>query len=49
MIILDTNVISELMRVGGDKYVKQWVASRPQRLLYITSLSTGQKMYGGEL
>ena len=46
MIILDTNVISELMRIKGDKNVKQWVASQPQELLYTTSVTQAEILYG---
>ncbi len=46
MIVLDTNVISELMRTKGDKSVKQWVASQSKTLLYTTSIAQAEILYG---
>lgn len=37
MILLDTNVLSELMREEPDKKVKQWIGSlKPGRLVFST-------------
>ena len=33
MIILDTNVLSELMRLAPDSRVTQWVAKQPEEEL----------------
>jgi predicted nucleic acid-binding protein len=46
MIILDTNVISELMRATPDKVVMTWVNSRPLLMLYTTSVSKAEILRG---
>jgi predicted nucleic acid-binding protein len=49
MIILDTNVLSELMRVAPDPRVAQWVAKQPEEELFTTSVSEAEIFYGIEL
>ncbi|HEX4210623.1 MAG TPA: PIN domain-containing protein [Candidatus Binataceae bacterium] len=46
MIILDTNVLSELMRPQPNPGVIAWVASRPRASLYTTSISQAEILYG---
>ena len=46
MIILDTNVISELMRRERDRAVVAWVAARPRAMLYTTSINKAEILYG---
>jgi predicted nucleic acid-binding protein len=46
MIVLDTNVISELMRHEPDKAVFDWVAAQPRSLLYTTSINKAEILYG---
>lgn len=46
MIVLDTNVVSELMRAAPDPTVMNWVSSQPAPLLYTTSITQAEIMYG---
>lgn len=46
MFILDTNVISELMRAQPQGSVLDWVSSMPLTTLYTTSISKGEILYG---
>jgi predicted nucleic acid-binding protein len=49
MIILDTNVLSELMRQKRDENVTTWVGQNPLPSLYITSITQAEILYGIEL
>lgn len=40
--LLDTNVIAELARVGGDARVAAWAAAANEDLLYISVLTLGE-------
>lgn len=46
MIVLDTNVISELMRPEPHPAVFAWVAARPRANLYTTSVNKAEILYG---
>ncbi len=46
MIVLDTNVLSELMRPEPDKKVLAWVAAQPRALLYTTRINQAELLYG---
>ena len=46
MIILDTNVISELMRPQPDLAVFEWVAKHPRETLYTTYINEAEIFYG---
>ncbi len=46
MIVLDTNVISELMRAEPEPRVVAWVAAQPRALLYTTYINQIEIMYG---
>ncbi len=46
MIVLDTNVISELIRPEPDPAVLAWVATQPRASLYTTSISQAEILYG---
>lgn len=46
MIVLDTNVLSELMRRIPNPAVVAWVASQPSATLYTTSISQAEILYG---
>jgi predicted nucleic acid-binding protein len=46
MIILDTNVVSELMKSAPDPGVLRWVAERPANTLYTTSVTLAEVLYG---
>lgn len=46
MIVVDTNVISELMRAEPHPAVLSWVAEQPRSLLYTTYVSQAEILYG---
>jgi hypothetical protein len=46
VIILDTNVLSELMRSQPHPGVVAWVAARPRATLYTTSVNKAEILYG---
>jgi toxin FitB len=46
VIVLDTNVISELMRAKPHPAVLGWVARQPRALLYTTYISQAEILYG---
>ena len=46
MIVLDTNVLSELMRAEPHPGVLAWVAARPRATLYTTSINQTEILYG---
>jgi hypothetical protein len=46
MIVLDTNVISELMRSTPDPGVMTWITEQPMAGLFTTSLTQAEIFYG---
>lgn len=48
MIILDTNVISELMRDPGDAAVSAWLDRQPVRSVWTTSITVFEIRFGIE-
>ena len=46
MIILDTNVVSELMRDGPDSRVLDWIESNPPGSTFTTAVTVGEIAYG---
>jgi toxin FitB len=46
VIILDTNVLSELMRSQPAAAVFAWVAAQPRAVLYTTSVNKAEILYG---
>lgn len=46
MIVLDTNVISELMRSHADPTVVAWVDEQASDELYLTAVATAELRYG---
>jgi predicted nucleic acid-binding protein len=46
MIVLDTNVLSELMRSQPHAAVVDWVAAQPRASLYTTSVNKAEILYG---
>ncbi len=44
--VLDTNVLSELMKPQGSRTVKNWVATQPRENLFITSITQAEILYG---
>jgi predicted nucleic acid-binding protein len=45
-IVLDTNVLSELMKPQGLITVKNWVAMQPRENLFTTSITQAEILYG---
>ncbi len=48
MIVVDTNVISELMRPSPSSTVIDWLRDRSTRELYTTSITVAEVLYGIE-
>ena len=46
MYVLDTNVVSELMRPAPDPSVEAWVAKHPAAHLYLSSIGEAELRYG---
>lgn len=46
MIVLDTNVVSELMRPAPSKRVAQWAAAQPVVSLYTTTVTEAEILHG---
>ena len=46
MIILDTNVLSELMRASPAENVVRWIAAQPESGFYITSVTQAEILHG---
>lgn len=46
MIVLDTNVVSELMRPTPAPAVEQWVAARPAASLFFSAVGEAELRYG---
>jgi hypothetical protein len=46
MFVLDTNVISELMRPAPDQAVFAWIAAQPRASLYTTSVTRAEILSG---
>ena len=49
MMILDTNVVSELMRPSPEENVVEWIISRDSQDLYLTTVSEAELRYGVEI
>lgn len=49
MIILDTNVVSEMMRSGGSIEVSRWYSAQSYDELHLTSISVAEILYGIEI
>lgn len=46
MIVLDTNVLSELLRAEPDPAVIDWAASQPLETLFTTTVTQAEMLYG---
>jgi len=46
MIILDTNVISEIMRIDPEQAVAEWLDTQNLRSLHVTSINVMELRYG---
>jgi toxin FitB len=49
MIVLDTNVISELMRSAPEQAVVAWLDRQPAPAVYVTSINQAEILHGIEL
>jgi toxin FitB len=49
MIILDTNVVSELMRPSPEQRVLRWFSSQSSEDIHVTAVTTAEILYGIEL
>lgn len=49
MFVLDTNVVSELMRQFPSPVVEEWVADRPAGHLFFTSVGEAELRFGVEI
>jgi predicted nucleic acid-binding protein len=49
VIILDTNVISEVMKSSPSKRVVKWLASLPHSRIFTTSVSQAEILFGLEI
>ena len=46
MLVVDTNVLSELMRPAPDTVISSWVAERMTSSLYLTAISEAELRFG---
>ena len=46
MIVLDTNILSELMRSGPDGAVLAWMSRQSMMTLFITAITQAEILYG---
>ena len=46
MIILDTNVLSELLRPSPEARVMAWLDEQPRASLFTSALTQGEILYG---
>lgn len=46
MIVLDTNVVSELMNPQGSQTVKSWADAQPRERLFTTTITQAEILYG---
>jgi hypothetical protein len=49
MILLDTNVLSELMRPMPDQAVAAWIGRQPPASLFISTITEAELRYGAAL
>jgi toxin FitB len=46
MIVLDTNVLSEVLRPSPEPTVLDWLAKQPRASLFTTTVTQGEVLYG---
>ena len=46
MILLDTNILSELMRAAPEVAVEQWLADQPVASVFISAITEAELRYG---
>jgi len=49
MIVLDTNVVSEPMKINGDGKVRAWLDQQVAETLYLTATSLSELLFGIEV
>ena len=49
MIVLDTNVVSDIIRPTPSEQVLRWISSQPALLLYTTSITQAEMFYAMEI
>ena len=49
MILLDTNVLSELMRADPDEHVERWLGSQPDASIFTSAITEAELRYGAAL
>lgn len=49
MIVLDTNVLSEVLRPAPEARVLDWIADQPRASLFTTTVTRGELFYGVHL
>jgi len=49
MIVLDTNVVSEMMKTAPSPAVTAWIEAQPQTDTYVTAVTRAEIFYGIEL
>lgn len=49
MILLDTNILSELMRPTPEAAVEQWLAAQPDASVFICAITEAELRYGAAL
>lgn len=49
MILLDTNILSELMRPAPAAAVEQWLAEQPEASVFISTITEAELRYGAKI
>jgi predicted nucleic acid-binding protein len=49
MIVLDTNVVSEMMKSAPSSTVTAWIKAQPQPGIHVTAITRAEIFYGIEL
>lgn len=49
MILLDTNILSELMRPNSNPHVETWLSSQPDASIFISAITEAELRYGAAL
>jgi predicted nucleic acid-binding protein len=49
MILLDTNILSELMRPAPEQAVEHWLADQPEASVFISAITEAELRYGAQI
>src|SRR5215475_1174760 len=49
MVVLDTNVLSEVLKAAPDRRVLAWLRNQPRPSLFTTTVTRGEILYGVRL